>query len=52
MPTVQSAAFLAPASRKKKVGERPDFAARLRRIFGDKIVPGDVSVEERESDAS
>lgn len=41
-----------PPAKKKKAGERPDFAARLRRIFGDTVVPGDVVVEERESDAS
>jgi antitoxin (DNA-binding transcriptional repressor) of toxin-antitoxin stability system len=34
-----------PARRKK----RPDFAARLKRIYGDKVLAGDVIVEERES---
>ena len=34
-----------PARSKK----RPDFAARLKRIYGDKVLPGDVIVEERES---
>lgn len=33
-----------PRSRK-----RPDFAARLKRIYGDKVLRGDVIVEERES---
>lgn len=33
-----------PARRKK----RPDFAARLKRIYGDKVLSGDVIVEERE----
>ena len=34
-----------PTTRKK----RPDFAARLKRIYGDLVLPGDVVVEERES---
>jgi antitoxin (DNA-binding transcriptional repressor) of toxin-antitoxin stability system len=34
-----------PAKRKK----RPDFAARLKRIYGDLVLRGDVVVEERES---
>lgn len=34
-----------PAKRKK----RPDFVARLKRIYGDLVLPGDVVVEERES---
>lgn len=34
-----------PARRKK----RPDFAARLKRIYGDLVLRGDVVVEERES---
>jgi len=29
--------------------KRPDFAARLKRIYGDKILPGNIVVEERES---
>ncbi len=29
--------------------KRPDFAARLKRIYGDLVLPGDVVVEERES---
>ena len=29
--------------------KRPDFAARLKRIYGDQVLPGDVIVEERES---
>ena len=40
-----------PPAKIKKAGERPDFAARLRRIFGDTVVSGDVVVEERESHA-
>ena len=36
---------LKPAKSKK----RPDFAARLKRIYGDLILQGDVVVEERES---
>lgn len=34
------------AARPKK---RPDFAGRLKRIYGDKVLSGDVIVEERES---
>jgi len=29
--------------------KRPDFAARLKRIFGDKVLDGNIIVEERES---
>jgi len=38
-----------PASDKRGPKKRPDFAARLKRIYGDKILPGDVVVEERNS---
>lgn len=41
-----------PFPKKRKAGTRPDFAARLKRIFGDKVVSGDAVVEERESSAS
>jgi antitoxin (DNA-binding transcriptional repressor) of toxin-antitoxin stability system len=34
-----------PRRRKK----RPNFAARLKSIFGDKILPGNIVVEEREA---
>jgi antitoxin (DNA-binding transcriptional repressor) of toxin-antitoxin stability system len=34
-----------PAVSKK----RPDFAARLKRIYGDLVLPGDVVAEERKS---
>jgi hypothetical protein len=27
----------------------PDFAARMKRIFGDRVLPGNVILEERES---
>jgi antitoxin (DNA-binding transcriptional repressor) of toxin-antitoxin stability system len=37
-----------PPKRGRSKG-RPDFAARLKRIYGDVILPGDVVVEERES---
>jgi prevent-host-death family protein len=36
-------------ARTTRARQRPDFAARLRRIYGDMIVPGDVVVEERQS---
>jgi len=44
-------AILAPPPRPKpaKPKKRPDFAARLKRIYGDLVLPGDVVVEERES---
>jgi prevent-host-death family protein len=38
-----------PAPKPRKAKSRPNFAARLKRIYGDVIVPGDVVVEERES---
>lgn len=42
-------AVLSPPARAKtpKAKQRPDFAARLRRIYGATIVLGDVIVEER-----
>lgn len=44
-------ALLSPPAppRPAKSRKRPDFAARLKRIYGDLILPGDVVVEERES---
>jgi len=44
-------ALLSPPTAPKAVRprRRPDFAARLKRIFGDLILPGDVVVEERET---
>jgi prevent-host-death family protein len=38
-----------PARAPARPRKRPDFAARLKRIYGDKVLPGDVIVEERES---
>ncbi len=38
-----------PAPKPSKAGKRPDFLGRLRRIYGDKVVQGDVVVEERDS---
>ncbi len=38
-----------PAPTLRRPKKRPDFAARLRRIYGDKALPGNVIVEERES---
>ena len=38
-----------PAPRAARPRKRLDFAARLKRIYGDLILPGDVVVEERES---
>ena len=44
-------ALLSPPTVPKAVRprRRPDFAARLKRIFGDLILPGDAVVEERET---
>jgi antitoxin (DNA-binding transcriptional repressor) of toxin-antitoxin stability system len=38
-----------PAPKRPKARKRPDFLARLKRIYGDKVVHGDVIVEERDS---
>jgi antitoxin (DNA-binding transcriptional repressor) of toxin-antitoxin stability system len=38
-----------PVSAPPKRRQRPDFAARLKRIFGNKVVSGDIVVEERNS---
>ena len=47
-------AVLSPPAPAKtlKAKQRPDFAARLKRIYGDMIVPGDVVVEERQTHLS
>ena len=37
-----------PTARRKKF-KLPDFAARQKRIFGDKVLPGNAVAEERES---
>ena len=44
-------ALITPPTAPKPVRprKRPDFAARLKRIYGDKIFSGNVIVEERES---
>lgn len=44
-------ALLTPPPRPKTANakRRPDFAARLERIYGDLVLPGDVVVEERGS---
>ena len=38
----------APPGKTKKI-KLPDFAARRKRIFGDKVLPGNIVAEERES---
>jgi len=38
-----------PAPKPARPRKRPDFAARLKRIYGGKVLSGDVIVEERES---
>ncbi|MHB8522468.1 MAG: type II toxin-antitoxin system Phd/YefM family antitoxin [Limisphaerales bacterium] len=43
-------ALLSPPPRPKpKKVQIPDFAARQKRIFGDKVLPGNIVGEERES---
>ncbi len=37
-----------PSSKPKKL-KLPDFAARQKRIFGDRVLPGNIVAEERES---
>ena len=37
-----------PPAKRKKI-KLPDFAARQERIFGDKVLPGNIVAEERES---
>lgn len=41
-----------PPVKATKAKGRPDFAARLKRIYGDLVVSGDVVVEERQSHTS
>jgi prevent-host-death family protein len=38
-----------PAPKPPKARKRPDFLGRLKRIYGDKILQGDVVMEERDS---
>lgn len=38
-----------PAPKRAKRKKRPDFAARLKRIYGGLVLRGDVVVEERDS---
>jgi len=38
-----------PPIRETKKVKLPDFAARQKRIFGDRILPGNIVAEERES---
>ena len=41
-------ARIVPAMQQQATGELPDFAARRRNIFGDRVLPGaDVLIEER-----
>jgi antitoxin (DNA-binding transcriptional repressor) of toxin-antitoxin stability system len=37
-----------PATKRKKI-KLPDFEARRKRIFGDRVMPGNIVAEERES---
>jgi prevent-host-death family protein len=47
----QVVALITPPPARKPTGprKRPDFAARLRRIYGDQVLPGNIIVEERAS---
>jgi prevent-host-death family protein len=38
-----------PAPRPSRPRKRPDFLGRLKRIYGDTVLRGDVVVEERDS---
>ena len=38
-----------PAPKAVRPKKRPDFAARLKRIYGDKALSGNIIVEERDS---
>lgn len=38
-----------PAPKAARPKKRPDFAARLKRIYGDKALSGNIIVEERDS---
>lgn len=38
-----------PAKSQPKKIALPDFAARRKRIFGDRVLPGNIVAEERES---
>ncbi len=38
-----------PSPKPRKPKKRPDFLGRLKRIYGDKVLRGDVVVEERDS---
>ncbi len=38
-----------PAPKASGPRKRPDFAARLKRIYDDKVLPGNIIVEERDS---
>ncbi len=38
-----------PRPKRQRPKKRPDFAGRLKRIYGDKVLDGDVVVEDRNS---
>jgi hypothetical protein len=38
-----------PALEQPRTRKRPDFLGRLKRIYGDQVLQGDVVVEERDS---
>jgi prevent-host-death family protein len=44
-------ALLSPprAPKPSRTKKRPDFFGRLKRLYGDKVLPGDVVTEERDS---
>jgi antitoxin (DNA-binding transcriptional repressor) of toxin-antitoxin stability system len=44
----QGIARIVPATQQEATGELPDFAARRKNIFGDRVLPGaDLLIEER-----
>jgi prevent-host-death family protein len=43
------ALITAPKPKPTGPKKRPDFAARLKRIYGDKVLSGNIIVEERNS---
>jgi prevent-host-death family protein len=38
-----------PAPKPRKANKRPDFLGRLKRIYGNKVLQGDMVAEERNS---
>jgi prevent-host-death family protein len=49
-PAVSQTASPVPAGNGKRNGKRPDFLARLKRIYGDKMLPANVVLQAREQE--